>query len=74
LNWESKKYQSAIKLAEQVELLSAVGDIALKDNAPQVQAHLVIRRRDDIAHGGHLMSATVRPTCEIVVTKNPAAP
>jgi hypothetical protein len=70
-NWESKKYQTAIKLEEQVELLSLIGDIALKDNEPQVHAHLVIGRRDGTAHGGHLLSATVRPTCEIVITETP---
>jgi hypothetical protein len=70
-NWESRKYQTAVELDEQVELLSLIGDIALKDNEPQVHAHLVIGRRDGTAHGGHLLSATVRPTCEIVVTESP---
>lgn len=70
-NWESKKYQTAVKLREQLELLSLLGDIALKDNEPQIHAHLVIGRQDGSAHGGHLMSATVRPTCEIVITENP---
>jgi hypothetical protein len=70
-NWETKKYQTAIKLKEQVELLSLLGDIALKDGEPQIHAHLVIGRQDGSAHGGHLLSATVRPTCEIVITENP---
>lgn len=70
-NWESKKYQTAVKLKEQVELLSLIGDIALKDGKPQVHAHLVIGRQDGTAHGGHLVSATVRPTCEIVITESP---
>lgn len=70
-NWETKKYQTAVNLEEQVELLSLIGDIALKDNEPQVHAHLVIGRRDGSAHGGHLLSATVRPTCEIVITESP---
>jgi len=70
-NWETKKYEPAVKLQEQVELLSLIGDIALQDNEPQVHAHLVIGRRDGTAHGGHLMSATVRPTCEIVITESP---
>ena len=70
-DWDVKKYQTAVKLKEQVELLSLIGDVALKDNEPQIHAHLVIGRRDGTAHGGHLMSATVRPTCEIVVTENP---
>lgn len=70
-NWELKKYQTAVKLEEQVELLSLIGDIALKDKEPQIHAHLVIGRQDGTAHGGHLVSATVRPTCEIVITENP---
>ena len=70
-NWESKEYQTAVKLKEQVELLSPIGDIALKDGKPQVHAHLVIGRKDGTAHGGHLVSATVRPTCEIVITESP---
>lgn len=70
-NWEEKKYQTALKLEEQVELLSLVGDIALEGDQPQVHAHLVVGRRDGSAHGGHLISATVRPTCEIVITESP---
>ena len=70
-NWETKKYQTAVKLDEQVELLSLIGDIALKDGEPQVHAHLVVGRSDGTAHGGHLLSATVRPTCELVITENP---
>ena len=70
-DWDSKRYQTAVKLKEQVELLSLIGDIALKDNEPQIHAHLVIGRRDGTAHGGHLLSATVRPTCEIVIIENP---
>jgi predicted DNA-binding protein with PD1-like motif len=70
-NWESKEYQIAVKLDEQVELLSLIGDIALKDNEPQIHAHLVIGRRDGTAYGGHLLKATVRPTCELVVTESP---
>lgn len=70
-NWETKKYQTAVNLEEQIELLSLIGDIALKDEEPQVHAHLVIGRQDGTAHGGHLLRAIVRPTCEIVVTENP---
>lgn len=70
-NWETKKYQTAVKLDEQVELLSLIGDIGLNDGEPQVHAHLVVGRSDGTAHGGHLLSATVRPTCELVITENP---
>lgn len=71
-NWETKKYQTSVALDEQVELLSLIGDIALKDDEPQVHAHVVVGRRDGTAHGGHLLEAKVRPTCEVVLTESPA--
>src|SRR5581483_7833737 len=70
-NWETKAYQPSVELNEQVELLSMIGDIALKDGEPQVHAHVVVGRRDGTAHGGHLMEATVRPTCELVLRESP---
>jgi predicted DNA-binding protein with PD1-like motif len=70
-NWETKQYQPSVELEEQVELLSLVGDVALKDGEPQVHAHVVVGRRDGTAHGGHLMEATVRPTCELVLRESP---
>ena len=35
-NWDTKKYEPASVLDEQVELLSLIGDIALRDGEPQV--------------------------------------
>lgn len=70
-DWETKKYRPSVELNEQVELLSMIGDIALKDGEPQVHAHVVVGRRDGTAHGGHLMEATVRPTCELVLRESP---
>jgi len=71
LNWETKKYDLASVLNEQVELLSLIGDIALKDGEPIVHAHLVVGRSDGTAHGGHLLEARVRPTCELILTESP---
>lgn len=70
-NWQSKKYEPSVVLDEQVELLSLIGDVALKDGAPQVHAHVVIGKSDGTAHGGHLQQATVRPTCELILTESP---
>jgi predicted DNA-binding protein with PD1-like motif len=70
-NWETKKYEPSVELNEQVELLSMIGDVALKDGEPQVHAHIVVGRRDGTTHGGHLMEATVRPTCELVLRESP---
>jgi predicted DNA-binding protein with PD1-like motif len=72
LNWETKKYEPSVFLDEQVELLSLIGDVALKAGEPQVHAHLVIGKRDGTAHGGHLLQARVRPTCELVLTESVA--
>jgi hypothetical protein len=36
-----------------------------------VHAHVVIGKSDGTAHGGHLLEARVRPTCEVVLTENP---
>jgi len=70
-NWETKQYEPASVLREQVELLSLIGDIALKDGEPQVHAHCIVGRNDGTAHGGHLLEARVRPTCELILTENP---
>jgi uncharacterized protein len=70
-NWETKKYQVAAEFDEQVELLSLIGDLALHDGQPQVHAHLVVGRKDGSAHGGHLLEARVRPTCELILTESP---
>ena len=72
LNWETKQYEPSVSLDEQVELVSLIGDIALKDGEPQVHAHAVVGKRDGTAHGGHLLQARVRPTCEVVLTESPA--
>jgi predicted DNA-binding protein with PD1-like motif len=54
-----------------VELLSLIGDVAVKDGQPAVHAHAVIGRKDGTAHGGHLLEAHIRPTCEVVLAESP---
>lgn len=71
-DWERKRYEPSVTLDEQVELLSLIGDIALKDGEPVVHAHVVIGKKDGTAHGGHLLKAVIRPTCEVVLTESPA--
>jgi uncharacterized protein len=70
-NWQTKKYQTAVALDEQVELLALIGDIAEKDGKPEVHAHMVVGKSNGMAYGGHLLEATVRPTCEVVLTESP---
>src|SRR5437016_4852178 len=69
-DWEAKDYER-IPIDEQVEVVSLVGDVALKDDEPQIHAHVVIAKRDASAHGGHLLDATVRPTLEVVLVDAP---
>lgn len=71
LDWESKQYEIAVELQEQVEVLSLIGDVALNEGKPAVHAHIVIGRRDGSAHGGHLLRAHVRPTLELVLIEWP---
>jgi uncharacterized protein len=70
-DWEQKHYKN-IPLTEQVEVLSLVGDIALKDGDPTLHAHVVVGKSDGTAHGGHLMEAHVRPTLEVILVESPS--
>jgi predicted DNA-binding protein with PD1-like motif len=70
-DWQTKQYKK-IPVREQVEVLSLVGDVALKENGePEVHAHVVIGRSDGTAWGGHLMEAHVRPTLEVILVESP---
>ena len=70
-DWTQKSYRR-IPVSEQVEALSLVGNVVLKDGEPQVHAHAVLGKSDATAHGGHLLEAHVRPTLEIVLVESPA--
>jgi len=70
-DWEKKDYER-IPVREQVEVLSLIGDIALDGDRRKIHAHVVLGRRDGAACGGHLLSARVRPTLEVIVEAAPA--
>ena len=69
-DWTTKQYRQ-IRIDEQVEVLSLIGDISTEDGKPKVHAHAVIGKADATAHGGHLVEGHVRPTLEIVLTETP---
>ncbi|KHL02898.1 PPC domain-containing DNA-binding protein [Sinomonas humi] len=69
---DAKDYRH-IPVDQQCELLSLVGDIALADNGPQVHAHVVLGLPDGTTRGGHLLSAEVWPTLEVIIRETPAA-
>jgi len=70
-NPEKKEYQTSVELKEQLELLSLIGDVAQHDLRPIVHAHVVVGRSDGTTAGGHLLEASVRPTCEVFLTESP---
>jgi predicted DNA-binding protein with PD1-like motif len=69
LDLEHKNYR-AIPVAEQVEVLSMVGDIATFNGKPVVHTHVVLGRRDGSTVGGHVWELRVNPTLEVFVTAN----
>jgi predicted DNA-binding protein with PD1-like motif len=70
-NPQTRKYQVCVDLKEQVELLSMIGDVAQHEGRPVVHAHVVVGRSDGTTAGGHLLEASVRPTCEVFLTESP---
>lgn len=63
---QAKDYRR-IQIDQQCELLSLIGDIALAGDELQVHAHVVVGLFDGSTRGGHLLSAEVWPTLEVVV-------
>jgi hypothetical protein len=67
---ESLQYKK-ISFEEQLEVLSMMGDIAIKNGDPVVHAHVVLGRSDGTVRGGHLVEAYVRPTLEVMLVESP---
>jgi predicted DNA-binding protein with PD1-like motif len=55
----------------QLEGLSLVGEIALKDGQSMVHAHVVVGTSDGSAYGGHPVEGHVRPTLEVMRVESP---
>jgi len=70
-DWEKKEYEK-IQVNEQVEVLSLIGDVSVKDGEPTTHIHVVVGKRDGTAHGGHLLHAYVRPTLEVILSESPS--
>lgn len=71
-DFDRKTYKK-IAVQEQCEVLSAIGDVAVGDDGqPSLHVHVVLGLSDGSTRGGHLLSATVRPTLEVVMTETPA--
>ncbi len=56
---------------EQAEVVSLLGDVAVKDGEPVVHAHAVLGLPDGSARAGHLLEGRTWPTLELVLTESP---
>lgn len=71
-DWDEKRYVSKA-FEEQLEVASLAGDIGVDEKGkPAVHIHLVLGRRNFDALAGHLVSGSVRPTLELIVTETPS--
>ena len=71
-DFATKSYRK-IPIAEQCEVLSAIGDIAAGDDGrPSLHVHAVLGLADGSTRGGHLLDGLVHPTLEVMVTETPA--
>ena len=71
-DFASKTYKK-IEVAEQCEVLSAIGDVAVGDDGKaSLHMHIVLGLSDGSTRGGHLLAGTVRPTFEVVLTEVPS--
>jgi len=70
-DWQSKQYKK-IPVDEQVEVLSLIGDVAVSEGQPTLHIHAVLGKSDGGVAGGHLLSAEVRPTLEVIITQSPS--
>jgi hypothetical protein len=70
--WDKKAYKP-IEIAQQVEVLSFIGDVVRDDNdRPSLHAHTVLGLSDGTTRGGHFLEGIVRPTLEVTFTETPA--
>jgi hypothetical protein len=62
-----------IKVSEQCEVLSLMGDIARGDDGKaSLHLHAVLGLQDGSCRGGHFLSGTVRPTLEVTIAETAA--
>lgn len=69
-NLETKQYEDK-EIKEDMEIVSVIGNISLKDNEPFIHSHGVFSKRDFSTIGGHLKSITISGTGEVFLTIYP---
>jgi uncharacterized protein len=72
-DFATKSYRK-IRVDEQCEVLSAIGDVATGDDGKaSLHVHVVLGLSDGTMRGGHLLEGKVRPTLEVVIEDAPAS-
>jgi uncharacterized protein len=66
-NQKTRKYEEH-DYREELEVTSILGNITIKEGEPFLHVHGTFGRRDMSVIGGHVVSATVSPLLELVVT------
>jgi uncharacterized protein len=67
---KDKRAYRDIRVNEQVECVSMIGDVGLVNGHPALHVHGCIAREDGAVRGGHLLEATVFPTLELFLTES----
>src|SRR5208283_4352088 len=75
LGWfdPQRKMYKKIPIDGQHEVIGMSGDIALYKGKPVVHTHMVVGGPDGTTRAGHVLSAYVSPTLEVMVTVDPVA-
>ena len=73
LGWfdPQRKMYKKIPIVGQHEVIGMSGDIALYQGKPVVHTHMVVGNSDGTTRAGHVLTAYVSPTLEVMVTVDP---
>ena len=71
-NAEPREYEQH-QLGEQMEVVSLIGNVTMKEGAPFTHIHVTLGRRDLSIVGGHLNDLVVNPNLEIELRPDAAA-
>lgn len=63
-NATTQQYE-AHELGDQMEIVSLIGNVTIKDGKPFLHIHVALGRRDLTLIGGHLNEMTVHPNLEL---------
>lgn len=71
-NQKTRQYEY-LEWNEEVELLSLIGNVSIRDGKPVVHAHVTLADRKGNAFGGHLAQGTIVFACEysLVILEGP---